>query len=141
MPAVLTDGDRGFLARPRLGFLTVAPAKPSGWPATRPVWFEHTDEGTVQLFSGADSPKVRRIQETPRASLLVANEVGEPENWIVFAGSAEIKVDGADELAGRLARRYWDLADPEKAAALEGMLSGELVRIVIEPEKVTRYGG
>jgi hypothetical protein len=138
MPAVLSDGDRDFLARPRLGFLTVAPATPSGWPATRPVWFEHTDEGTVQLFSGADSPKVRRIQETPRASLLVANEVGEPENWIVFVGSA---ADGAGELAGRLARRYWDLADPEKAAALEGMLSGELVRIVIEPEKVTRYGG
>jgi len=141
VPAVLTDGDRDFLARPRLGLLTVAAAKPSGWPATRPVWFEYTDDGTVQLFSEAESPKVRRIQETPRASLLVANEVGEPENWIVFLGPAEIKPDGVVELARRLARRYWDLTDPEQAAALEGMLSGELVRIVIEPEKVTRYGG
>jgi general stress protein 26 len=141
VPDVLPDIDREFLARPRLGFLTVAPASRAGWPAPRPVWFEHTPAGDVQLFSFARSPKVARVRATPRASLLVANEVGEPEHWILFVGSAAVHADGAVDLAERLAERYWDLGDPVRAAALQEFQASELVRIVITPEKVTRYGG
>ena len=78
---------------------------------------------------------------TPRASLLVANEVGEPEHWILFVGSAAVHADGAVELPERLAERYWDLGDPARAAALQGFQASELVRITITPEKVTRYDG
>ena len=141
MPDVLPDIDREFLARPRLGFLTVAPASPAGWPSPRPVWFERMPAGEVQLFSGARSPKVARVRATPKASLLVANEVGEPEHWILFVGAAAVHADGAGDLAERLAERYWDLGDPVRAASLQGFLTSELVRIVITPEKVTRYGG
>ena len=141
MPDVLPDIDREFLARPRLGFLTVAPASPTGWPSPRPVWFERMPAGEVQLFSGARSPKVARVRATPKASLLVANEVGEPEHWILFVGAAAVHADGAGDLAERLADRYWDLGDPVRAASLRGFLTSELVRIVITPEKVTRYGG
>jgi general stress protein 26 len=105
------------------------------------VWFEATDDGAVQLFSLATSPKVRRVRRDPRASLVAANAVGEPENWIAISGTATVEEDGADELAARLGARYWDLDDPEKAAALTSMVEAELVRIVIRPERVSRYGG
>ena len=141
MPDVLSDFDREFLARPRLGFLTVAPASQAGWPSPRPVWFEHTPAGEVQIFSGARSPKVARVRATPKASLLVANDVDEPEHWILFVGAAAVHTDGTVDLAERLAERYWDLGDPARAASLQEFRTSDLVRIVITPEKVTRYGG
>jgi general stress protein 26 len=135
----LTSADREFLATPRLGFLTVAGGE--GLPEPRPVWFEVTEDGLVQLFSGAASPKVRRVHRDPRASLVAANAVGEAENWIAISGTATVEEGGAAELATRLGARYWDLDDPEQAAALKSMVDSDLVRIVIRPERVIRYGG
>jgi general stress protein 26 len=137
--AELTAADREFLATPRIGFLTVAGGK--GLPEPRPVWFEVADDGTVQLFSLTTSPKVRRVQQDPRAALVAANGVGEQENWIAISGTATVEEDGAGELAERLGARYWDLDDPEKAAALASMVEADLVRIVIRPERISRYGG
>jgi hypothetical protein len=105
------------------------------------VWFEVTEDGAVQLFSSAASPKVRRVRRDPRASLVAANAVGELENWISITGTASVEEGGRRELASRLGPRYWDLSDPEKAAALEGFLAADLVRIVIRPERISRYGG
>lgn len=136
-----TAEDHEFLATPRLGFLTVATRDAAEFPAPRPVWFEFTTDGAVQLFSDATSPKVRRVRQDPRASLVVANAVGEPEYWISITGTATVEQEGGRELATRLAPRYWDLDDPERAATLEGMLAAELVRIVIRPERISRYGG
>jgi len=137
--AELTAADREFLAAPRLGFLTVAGG--AGLPEPRPVWFEVTDDGAVQLFSLASSPKVRRVRRDPRASIVAANAFGEPENWIAISGAASVEEGGAGELASRLGDRYWDLDDPEKAAALTSMVAADLVRIVIRPERISRYGG
>jgi hypothetical protein len=39
----------------------------------------------------------------------------------------------------RLAARYWDLADPDRAADLAGILVVEQVRLVLHPETVNRY--
>jgi hypothetical protein len=105
------------------------------------VWFEVTEDGLVQLFSGATSPKVRRVRRDPRASLVTANAVGEAENWIAISGTATVEEGGAAELATRLGARYWDLDDPEQAAALKAMVDSDLVRIVIRPERIVRYGG
>jgi hypothetical protein len=135
----LTADDREFLATPRLGFLTVP--NDGGIPEPRPVWFEVTDDGAVQLFSVATSPKVRRVRRDPRASLVAANAVGEQEYWISITGTASVEEDGGRELAARLGPRYWDLDDPEKAAELESILAADLVRIVIRPERINRYGG
>jgi PPOX class probable F420-dependent enzyme len=137
--AELTAADREFLATPRLGFLTVPGG--DGLPEPRPVWFEVAEDGAVQLFSLATSPKVRRVRRDPRASLVAANAFGEPENWIAVSGTATVEEDGAGELAARLGARYWDLDDPEKAALLEQMVSADLVRIVIRPERISRYAG
>src|SRR5688500_3880582 len=116
----LTVEDRAFLAKPRLGFLTVA--GDAGIPEPRPVWFEATDDGAVQLFSAATSPKVRRGRRGPRASLGAANAVGEPEFWVPISGTAAVEEDGGRELAARLGRRYWDRDAPDKAAALDSTL-------------------
>jgi general stress protein 26 len=136
----LNERDREFLRRPRLGFLTVPGRDGDPVPAPRPVWFEAGDDGTFQVFSGATSLKVRRLRADPRASLVAANEVGEPEYWVSVTGPVTVRPDGARELATRLAERYWDLSEPALAKALDGMLQDDLVRIVIHPELVRRYG-
>ncbi len=132
----LTAEDRAFLARPLHGFLTTA-AGPQP-PRPRPVWFEATADGTLQLFTAPDSVKVRRLRRDPRASLVVAAPVGERERWVSVAGRATIETDGAHDLASRLAARYWDLADPVRAGELAAILAADQVRIVLHPESVRR---
>ncbi len=133
----LTPEDLEFLARPLHGFLTVAGSPVPAQP--RPVWFEATGDGTIQLFTEPGALKVRRLRSDPRASIVVAAPVGEPERWVSVVGRTTIEDDGAKELASRLADRYWDLDDEALAGALEEMLSADLLRIVIHPESVRRY--
>lgn len=133
----LTARDLEFLQRPLYGFLTVA-AGPRP-PQPRPVWFEATEAGTVQLFTGPDTVKIRRLQEDPRASIVVAAPVGERERWVSVAGPTSVEPDGAHDLAARLAARYWDLDDPGRAKDLADILAEEQVRLVIHPDKVSRY--
>ncbi|WP_020420466.1 pyridoxamine 5'-phosphate oxidase family protein [Amycolatopsis sp. ATCC 39116] len=133
----LTNDDIEFLRRPLHGFLTVA-AGPVP-PQPRPVWFEAANDGTIQLFSMPDSPKLRQLRRDPRASIVVAAPVGERERWVSVAGRVTLEPDGARELSARLAARYWDLDDPARAADLAEITAGELVRIVIHPETVRRY--
>jgi nitroimidazol reductase NimA-like FMN-containing flavoprotein (pyridoxamine 5'-phosphate oxidase superfamily) len=135
--SLLTAEDLEFLARPLHGFLSVASAPQP--PQPRPVWFEATDEKTVQLFTEPESLKVRRLRRDPRASLVVAAPVSERERWVSVAGRATLEADGAHDLASRLAVRYWDLDDPERARDLDKILAGDLVRIVLRPEAVRRY--
>lgn len=130
---MLTSDDLEFLRRPLHGFLTVA-----GGPV-RPVWFEATADGAIQLFTPRESPKVRRLDEDPRASIIVAAPVGERERWVSVSGPATVEPDGAHDLAARLAERYWDLEDPAHAGELAGIQTLDLVRLVIRPEKVSRY--
>lgn len=133
----LTAEDRDFLRRPLYGFLSVA-AGPRP-PQPRPVWFEVTDDGTVQLFTGPGTAKIRRLQEDSRASLVVAAPVGERERWVSVAGPVTVEPEGAQDLAARLAARYWDLEDAGRAADLAEILSQDQVRLVIHPRTVGRY--
>jgi hypothetical protein len=133
----LTAEDLEFLGRPLHGFLSVAGgALP---PQPRPVWFEATAEGTIQLFTEPDSLKVRRLRADPRASLVVAAPVGERERWVSVAGRTTVEADGAHELSSRLAARYWDLEDETRARDLDMILATDQVRIVLHPESVQRY--
>ncbi|MEU4522644.1 pyridoxamine 5'-phosphate oxidase family protein [Amycolatopsis sp. NPDC024027] len=129
----LTSDDLEFLRRPLHGFLTVAAGEP------RPVWFEATDDGLIQLFTEPDALKVRRARRDPRASIVVAAPVGERERWVSVAGRVSVEPGGAHDLAARLAARYWDLGDPVRAADLEAILKADQVRLVLHPETVRRY--
>ncbi|WP_193045156.1 pyridoxamine 5'-phosphate oxidase family protein [Mycolicibacterium baixiangningiae] len=133
----LTAQDLELLRRPLHGFLSVA-AGPLP-PQPRPVWFEATAEGTIQLFTAPDSLKIRRLRRDPRASLVVAAPAGERERWVSVAGHTTVEPDGAHDLCTRLAARYWDLDDPGRAGDLAAILAEEQVRLVIHPENVSRY--
>lgn len=133
----LTGQDLEFLRRPLHGFLSVA-----GGPTpaqTRPVWFEATDEGSIQIFTSPESPKVRRMRRDPRASFVVAAPVGENARWVSIVGRTTLEPEGAHDLCARLAARYWDLDDPARARDLAGMLATDQVRLIIHPEAVSRY--
>ncbi|PRC54693.1 pyridoxamine 5'-phosphate oxidase, partial [Mycobacterium sp. ITM-2017-0098] len=82
------EDDLQFLGRPLYGFLSVA-AGPTP-PQPRPVWFEATGQGAIQLFPGPDTLKVQRLRRDPRASLVVAAPVGERERWVSIAGPATV---------------------------------------------------
>lgn len=135
--AELTADDLDFLRRPLYGFVSTAEGPRP--PQPRPVWFEVTEEGTIQLFTGPDTLKIRRLRRDPRASIVVAAPVGERERWVSVAGRASVELDGGAELCSRLAARYWDLDDRVHADDLAEMLKEQWVRLVIHPEVVSRY--
>jgi Pyridoxamine 5'-phosphate oxidase len=133
----MTSEDLAFLRRPLYGFFTVAAGAVP--PQPRPVWFEVTTEGNVELFTLPDAVKVRRLRTDPRASLVVAAPVGERERWVSVAGRVSVEPEGAHDLCSRLAARYWDLGDEGRPAELKAMLDEDLLRLVIHPDKVSRY--
>lgn len=135
--SLLTGEDLTLLHRPLYGFLSVAGGPDPAQP--RPVWFEVTDAGTVQLFTGPDTVKVRRLRRDARACLVVTAPVGEREHWVSVTGPVRIETDGASALAGRLAARYWDLDDPGRARDLAAIQAEEQVRLVLHPDAVRRY--
>ncbi|GAA4878373.1 pyridoxamine 5'-phosphate oxidase family protein [Actinomycetospora straminea] len=136
---MLTDDDRALLDRPLHGLLTIPPA-PGRLPAPRPVWFEPTPEGGVQLFSLVSSPKVRRLEADPQATFVVVRPNGEPEGWVSIEADVTVHRDGAKELADRLAKRYWDDPDSDehRATAAAWADEDEIRRIVLHPRRVTR---
>ncbi|MGC4942663.1 pyridoxamine 5'-phosphate oxidase family protein [Kribbella sp. DT2] len=132
----LTAEDLEFLGRPLYGFLTVAGGPQPSQP--RPVWFEATADGKIQLTTEPDALKVRRLRRDPRATFVVASPVGEREHWVSVAGSTTIDSEGAQELTARMAGRYWDLNDQARADQLAQMLTIDNLRVVIHPESVRR---
>ena len=134
-----TQRDEFLAARPRLAMLTTLRA--DGSPITVPVWYEW-DGRDVSIFSSVSSPKLRRIERDPRVSILMANDVDEPEYWVAFEGDARVEADGGLELAERLAPSYWDLDDPERMAVLDewrGLGSQGLCRIVVTPARIREF--
>lgn len=116
MTQPLAQSDQAFLAEPRIGVLINT--RPDGRPLGVPVWFDW-DGRAVQMFTAEGTPKTRRIERDPWASLLVTNRLGEPEHWVAFDGPVVLEAGTGFELAERLAGIYWDLQDPDRAAALE----------------------
>jgi|AntRauTorcE11897_2_1112592.scaffolds.fasta_scaffold19943_3 PPOX class probable F420-dependent enzyme len=124
-----------LLERPRLGILLGTRA--DGTAVGLPVWFDWDGEA-VSCFAARDSHKVRRLQRDPRASLLVTNDVGEPEAWIAFDGRIRLHDEGGLDLALRLAERYWNADDPANAELLDTWRSAPeaFVRLVLHPDRI-----
>ena len=135
---MLRASEEAFLSTPRLGmFSTVAG---EGWSRPVPVWFTWQD-GAIELFSGATAPKVARLRAEPRAHLLAANNVGEPEAWLSIAGPVSLHpVDPA--WLEELSARYWDLGDATARATVDGWIAAvdSMVGITVRPQDVHRYG-
>jgi PPOX class probable F420-dependent enzyme len=108
-----------FLSKTRYGYLTTLAG--DGSPRSVPVWFDW-DGRAVRIFTGIESPKVKRIRRDPRVTLLVANDRSEYEAWVSFDGTATIRIEGAIDLMERLARKYWDLSDPDRKATFDSWM-------------------
>ncbi len=137
----LTDQERdAFLKEARYGILTHL--LKDGSPVAVPVWFEW-DGSTARMFTSRLSPKMKRLDNDPRVSLLVINAVDEPETWVALDGEAQIHEDGegAFALAERMAPHYWDLNDEGRQQTLQLWRKAAAVLRVIElkPKVVRTY--
>lgn len=127
-----------FLATPRLAILMYQRSVTA--PTGVPVWFDW-DGATLRLFSGRSSPKVQRLQESPTASVLVTNHVGEPEGWVAFDGEivvSEFERSDWESLIDRVAPRYWDLSDEGYADEIAGWRSSpeSFAALTMTPERI-----
>ena len=138
-----------FLAIPRLGMFSTAASASTrgtndgggdGWNRPVPVWFS-CDDGAIELFSGATSPKVARLRAEPRAHLLAANNMGEAEAWVSITGAVDLHPVDPTWLEA-LSARYWDLADATARTTVDGWLGAvdTLIGITIRPDEVRSYG-
>ncbi len=137
--AQMSDADRdAFLAVNRYGILSTL--RRDGSPIAIPVWFDW-DGSSVRMFTTASSPKLRRLANDARASVLVTNHVDEKEKWVAFDGTVTVSDEGGLELAEKLARRYWDLNDPVRATALQSWRAMESEWRLLEmvPDNVRTY--
>jgi hypothetical protein len=102
--------------------------------------FEATDDGDLQMFSVPNAPKLDRLLEHPRASVVVATPSGKPGHWVAVEGSVTLLDQGGAELAARLVERSWDdMSDPNHQEFLGEWRVGGMARIVVHPEVVNRF--
>ena len=127
-----------FLAEPRYGILNTI--RSDGWPIGIPIWFDWNGE-TVRMFTSVVSPKMKRLQADPRASLLVVNHLDEKEAWVSFDGPVSIHEKGGLELAEELASRYWDLSDPgrQETLALWRQAGAAMRLLELRPERIRSH--
>jgi PPOX class probable F420-dependent enzyme len=139
MTATMTEARDAFLRAPRIGILATLSER--GTPVAVPIWFEW-DGQRARIFTGVGSPKVRRLEANPAASLLVANPTGQPEAWVSLEGRIAIVEDGAFDLAERLAHRHWDMSDAAHVETVEGWRAASATLRVLEltPERVRSSG-
>ena len=140
MPVEPDEVRDAFLEVTRLCILTTFGK--SGGPISVPVWFEW-DGAKARIFANASSPKVKKLENDPQATLLIVNNVGEPEYWVRIEGTVAICEDGAADLATRLADRYWDMSTEEHKTSVESWVAAAANLRVLEltPAQVRTYGG
>ncbi len=137
--AKMTDEERDeFLTKPRLGMLSLL--RTDGSPVSVPVWFEWRGD-VVRMFTSVVSPKIERLKNDPRATLLVANDLDEHETWVAFDGEIEIQDEGGLELAEQLAPVYWDLSDAKRQKTLDFWREAAAALRILElrPSKIRTY--
>ena len=135
----MSEPDRdAFLAVNRYGILSTL--RRDGSPIAIPVWFDW-DGSSVRMFTNSGSPKLRRLANDARASVLVTNHIDEKEKWVAFDGTVAVSDEGGFDLAEKLAQRYWDLDDPNRASALQNWRAMESEWRLLEmvPDNVRTY--
>jgi len=137
--AKMSDEQRDeFLNEPKIAVLSTISA--GGSPVSIPIWFEWDGEH-ARVFTGIDSPKIKRLQANPTASLLVANPTGEPEAWVLIEGAISVENEGGFELAERLAKRYWNLSNPAHQQTVDDWrATADTLRVLeLVPTRVRSY--
>ena len=124
-----------FLADRRLGVLTLHDDR--GTPIGVPLWYGW-DGCEVEMFAERQAPAVLRLEQDPRATVLVTHIPPEPARWVSLEGRVVIDPEFGQETAARLAERY--LVDPESVAAnLRRLQNADLVRLWFVPDRIRSY--
>jgi len=121
-----------FLRRIRIGLLGTLNI--DGSPNVMPLWYDWDGE-KIRMFSSVDTGKVKRLKNDPRASLTVADGVGEPEDWVSVEGTVAILEEGGQELACKLAALYYE---PQQARKTIDVWSqkGDWVLLELTPKRI-----
>ena len=114
MAEMTRDLLNGFLRETRIAKL--AYLQPSGAPTIVPVWYEWDGEA-ARVFTSRTSRKAKRIAADGRVALSVEEPVGVRERWVTIEGACAISDEGVIPLIERLARRYYEPDQAEKAIA------------------------
>ena len=85
--------------------------------------------------------QVKNLENNPGVSVLVTNQVGEPEGWVSFDGEVKVSDFETSEwiaLIERVAPRYWDLSDSGYAAEIDGWKQAPqaFVSLKMKPETI-----
>lgn len=96
-----TQSDASALAAER--FVSVTTFKRDGTPVATPVWCVGQD-GSLLVFTEADSGKVKRLRRDPRVSVAPCTARGRPLGPAVD-GTADI-VEDTEQVEALLARKY-----------------------------------
>jgi PPOX class probable F420-dependent enzyme len=114
----LTDNLRAFLGERR--YAVLATHDPDGGIHLTPIWFLF-EEDRFHFASSSRSRKVKNVERSPSASVVVDARAPGRDRWVSASGTVEILRDGeAQMINARIRRRY--LA-PE---ALDGPIEAEL---------------
>jgi nitroimidazol reductase NimA-like FMN-containing flavoprotein (pyridoxamine 5'-phosphate oxidase superfamily) len=102
--AMTTTEREAFLAEVHVGILSVD--DPGRGPLTVPVWYAYEPGGTVDVITGGQSTKARRLREAARFSLCAQTETP-PYRYVSVEGPIIVIEDtvSLDERRG-LAHRY-----------------------------------
>jgi PPOX class probable F420-dependent enzyme len=121
MPLVdeLTDGWRAFLAERR--YAVLATYDPDGGIHLTPIWFLF-DDARFYFASSSGSRKVKNVERSFSASVVVDARAPGRERWVSTSGPVEILRDGeAQSINARIRRRY--LAPKAFAGPIEAALA------------------
>jgi len=127
-----------FLRETRICILTTLDA--TRRPVPVPVWYEW-DGQKARVFTSAGSPKVKNLRRDPRATLLVTNNVSEPEYWVRIEADVAFLNSGGADLAARLADRYWDMNNEGHRKTVEtwGGANANLQVLEFTPKRIRSY--
>ncbi|MFF3228480.1 pyridoxamine 5'-phosphate oxidase family protein [Nocardia suismassiliense] len=120
-----------FLAQPHVAALSVA-GGPDRGPLSVPIWYQYEPGGEPWVMTGADSRKLRLIQEAGRFTLLVQRT--EPTTrYVAVEGPVAKIIPLTEELHVEMVRRYLtgDAVDHYLKQA-EGF--GDQVVVYLRPE-------
>jgi uncharacterized protein len=86
-------------------YVSLTTFRRSGEPVPTPVWFVPQPDGTLLVFTGATSGKVKRLRREPRCTVAPCDARGRVHGDALPAEGVVLEAE-AEEVRQRLVRRY-----------------------------------
>jgi uncharacterized protein len=86
-------------------YVSLTTFRRSGSPVPTPVWFVPQPDGTLLVYTGATSGKVKRLRREPRCTVAPCDVRGRVHGDALSAEGVVLETE-VDEVRQRLVRRY-----------------------------------